>query len=118
MPRRHFSQIGHRASDRPPHWGDEEPDPLGYPRPQLRRSEWFTLNGVWDFDLDADAEWRVPDEVGWQATIVVPFAPETTASGIENTGLYRAVWYRRRFHAPELSQDHRLILHFGAVDYH
>lgn len=120
MPRRHFSQIGHRASERPPPRGDEDIDPLGYPRPQLRRSEWFSLNGQWDFALDADAEWRLPDEVPWQEQekISVPFSPETAASGIENTGLFRAVWYRRRFHAPELPQQQRLILHFGAVDYH
>jgi hypothetical protein len=118
MPRRHFSQIGHRASDRPPPPGDEHIDSLGYPRPLLRRAEWFTLNGVWDFAMDADAQWALPEEVEWQTTIVVPFSPETAASGIENTGLFRAVWYRRRFHAPELLAKQRLILHFGAVDYH
>src|SRR5262249_39043180 len=50
--------------------------------------------------------------------IVVPFSPETPASGIGNTGFYRAVWYRRRFDQPQLKPGERVILHFGAVDYH
>lgn len=49
---------------------------------------------------------------------MVPFSPETAASGIHDTGFYRAVWYRRKFTAPELGSGSRLILHFGAVDYH
>jgi hypothetical protein len=48
----------------------------------------------------------------------VPFAPETPASGIANTGFYRACWYRRTFDPPALRLGERLLLHFGAVDYH
>ncbi|MDF3066617.1 MAG: Beta-galactosidase [Polyangiaceae bacterium] len=91
---------------------------MGYPRPQLRREDWFSLNGNWDFQLDAEAEFTLPRQVSWPQTIVVPFSPETQRSGIGDTGLYRSCWYRRRFHAPECSREQRLILHFGAVDYH
>jgi hypothetical protein len=58
----------------------------GYPRPQLERAEWFDLNGEWDFALDPDAAWKTPDQPAWDACIVVPFSPETKASGIHNTG--------------------------------
>ncbi|HZG66533.1 MAG TPA: hypothetical protein VEZ12_07300, partial [Herpetosiphonaceae bacterium] len=88
-----------------------------YPRPQLERPGWTSLNGPWDFALDHDARWRSPDEVVWNARIQVPFSPETTASGISDTSFYRACWYRRSFDVPELEPGHRLILHFGAVDY-
>ena len=56
-------------------------------------------------------------QVDWSTTIIVPFAPETPASGIGETGFFRACWYRRRFDAPELEDGQRLLLHFGAVDY-
>jgi beta-galactosidase/beta-glucuronidase len=91
---------------------------MGYPRPQLRREEWYSLNGAWDFELDVDAELTLPRQVAWSRTIQVPFSPETPRSGIGDTGLYRACWYRKRFTAPSSSDGQRLILHFGAVDYH
>ncbi|HEY0733982.1 MAG TPA: glycoside hydrolase family 2 TIM barrel-domain containing protein [Herpetosiphonaceae bacterium] len=88
-----------------------------YPRPQLRRANWTSLNGPWDFSLDPDAAWKRPDQVEWNATITVPFSPETPASGINQTGFYRACWYRRSFERPQLKPEEQLILHFGAVDY-
>ena len=89
----------------------------GYPRPMLERPEWVNLNGPWDFAIDADARWSMPDQVDWKTTILVPFAPETPASGIGNTGFFRAVWYRRTFEPPKLGNNKRLIIHFGAVDH-
>ncbi len=117
MPRfRHRAQLGHRepGATEPP--ASESHEPLGYPRPQFRRHEWISLNGEWDFAIDAEAELSRAD-VRWTHKIRVPFAPETRASGIGDTGLYKAVWYRLRFHAPRLSPDERLLLHFEAVDY-
>ena len=89
----------------------------GYPRPQLYRDGWQSLNGTWDFALDRDAVWSDPREVAWQTQIVVPFAPEAPASGINETGFFRACWYRRSFTQPALAPGARLLLHFGAVDY-
>jgi len=89
----------------------------GYPRPQLERAEWFDLDGEWEFALDPDALWTVPDQPGWGARIRVPFSPETVASGVNHPGFYRACWYRRQFDAPQVNPGERLILHFSAVDY-
>jgi Glycosyl hydrolases family 2, sugar binding domain len=89
----------------------------GYPRPQLRRDQWLSLDGQWEFALDPDSRWTRPDAVSWSDSIRVPFAPETPASGIGNTGFYRACWYRRTFEPPALGDRERLLLHFGAVDY-
>jgi hypothetical protein len=89
----------------------------GYPRPQLRRETWWSLNGDWDFALDVDAAWAHPQEVGWNARIRVPFAPETRASGVDQHGFYRACWYRRQFALPRCANGERLLLHFGAVDF-
>jgi hypothetical protein len=94
-----------------------QPSAHGYPRPQLQRAEWTSLNGEWDFALDRTSAFNSPAEVAWDRKITVPFAPETEASGIGDTGFYQAVWYRRTFDAPELKDGQRLILHFGAIDY-
>jgi hypothetical protein len=88
-----------------------------YPRPQLERGQWTSLNGQWEFAIDADARWTQPADVAWNATITVPFAPETSASGVGDTGFYKACWYRRTLDTPPLKEGQRLILHFGAVDY-
>ena len=61
--------------------------------------------------------WLTPREVGWTDSIVVPFAPETKASGVNNTGFYKAAWYSTERNAPALKNGERLILHFGAVDF-
>ena len=88
----------------------------GHPRPQLARERWTSLDGRWDFTLDYDGSHR-PATVPFDLAIAVPFAPETPASGIADTGLYGACWYRRTFDAPQLGPDERLLLHFGAVDH-
>ncbi|HEX2670447.1 MAG TPA: glycoside hydrolase family 2 TIM barrel-domain containing protein [Polyangiaceae bacterium] len=90
---------------------------MGYPRPQFRRREWFTLNGQWEFSLDPEGTVANPDEVDWSSRIEVPFSPETARSGIADTGLYRACWYRRRFEVASLNEGEHWLLHFGAVDY-
>lgn len=89
----------------------------GYPRPQLRRRQWQSLNGPWDFAIEAELAWGKPDQVQWDHTIQVPFAPETPASGIGDTGFFCACWYRREIEVTPPAAGERLILHFGAVDY-
>jgi beta-galactosidase/beta-glucuronidase len=97
--------------------GKEVKVAVDHPRPLLRRDAWTSLNGSWDFSLDPEASRRTPADVQFERQIVVPFAPETPASGVEETGLYRACWYRRTFAAPELATGERLWLRFGAVDH-
>jgi beta-galactosidase/beta-glucuronidase len=89
----------------------------GYPRPQLRRADWTPLNGRWDFAIDHDARWLEPAAITWGGAIEVPFAPETPASGVGETGYFAACWYRREIQAPTWQPGERLILHFGAVDF-
>ncbi len=91
------------------------PEP-GYPRPQLQRSHWLNLNGEWKFAFDDEGRCVQPGDIqGWTHHIQVPFAPESTKSGIGDTGFHPNCWYEREFETPE--GDGRLLLHFGAVDY-
>ena len=87
-----------------------------HPRPLLRRG-WTSLDGRWDFALDPDASLRTPADVRYDREILVPFAPETPAGGVGETGMFRACWYRRSFTAPALASGERLMLRFGAVDH-
>jgi len=87
-----------------------------YPRPQLVRDNWISLNGPWDFAFDDAARHERPDEaIAWGGPILVPFAPETAASGIGDESYHPCCWYRRQFDPGP--GGGRVILHFGAVDY-
>lgn len=91
-----------------------------HPRPRLTRAHWIDLNGAWQFAYDDDdlglmQRWQ--DDTGrFDRQIVVPFPPESEASGIGDKGFHPVLWYRRTFEAAPPDGD-RLLLHFGAVDY-
>jgi hypothetical protein len=94
-------------------------DATMHPRPLLRRQEWLSLDGIWQFryghgaigDLgDRSAAERYPLEVR------VPFAPEAPASGLGDGGPHPVVGYRREVHVPASWRDRRVFLRFGAVD--
>ncbi|MBC7997327.1 MAG: glycoside hydrolase family 2, partial [Leptolyngbya sp.] len=97
--------------------GETSDDAHGYPRPQMTRQEWQSLNGPWQFSIDHQSTWTRAKDVPFDRQIIVPFAPETPASGIGDTGLYRTVWYRRQFKSPRLKTGERLVINFDAVDY-
>ena len=84
-----------------------------YPRPALRRDSFESLNGLWQFAITKSAQ--LPRQ--WEGDILVPYSPETRASGVERT-LQPGEWlhYYRSFALPAGSGG-RVLLHFGAVDY-
>ncbi len=87
-----------------------------YPRPQMRRDSFISLNGYWDYAITVQAS--VPSK--FDGKILVPFSPEAPLSGV-NRQLKpeEFLWYRTLL--PDLCQKNipgmRLLLHFGAVDY-
>lgn len=80
-----------------------------YPRPQLVRDTWQSLDGEWQFGIGSSID--AIDRV-----IRVPFAPETPASGLELRGYLGECWYRRTFPS-DAPEGHRTLLHFEASDY-
>jgi len=98
-----------------------------HPRPQLVRGSFRLLDGACGFAYDDDDAGRA---LGWASSpepfgreITLPFAPESEASGIGDTGFHPIAWYRREITNDDLdaaglgSQGSRVILHLGAVDH-
>jgi beta-galactosidase/beta-glucuronidase len=88
-------------------------DATAHPQPLLRRP-WIPLDGEWDFAADPDAAATRPGQVAFVDRVTVPFAPETSASGIGWQGPLHRAWYRRSL--PAARPGLRTVLHFGAVD--
>jgi hypothetical protein len=87
-----------------------------HPRPQLQRSPWQSLNGLWKFAFDDEGKCAQPSDLKqWTHLIETPYAPESIKSGIGDTNFHANCWYEREFATPD--GDGRLLLHFGAVDY-
>jgi beta-galactosidase/beta-glucuronidase len=91
-----------------------------YPRPLLVRADWTSLDGEWSFAADDDDTglalgWWRPGAQAFDRTILVPFPPESVASGIGDHGRHPVVWYRRTISADRAS-GLRTLVHFGAVD--
>ncbi len=77
-----------------------------YPRPQMRREKWLSLNGKWQLNGQE---------------ILVPFPPQALLSGYRGR-LGAKLEYVRSFTLPEgfcssgNGKRRRILLHFGAVD--
>ena len=92
-----------------------------HPRPDFERAEWLNLNGTRQFEIDAAGDGEERGLVSGHdlaQTILVPFCPESKLSGIGHTDFMEHVWYRRHFDVPAALRGRRLLLHFGAVDWH
>ena len=82
-----------------------------YPRPQLARSRWLSLNGRWQYQQGAAGQ-EPPFGQDLAQTILVPFPPESPLSGIGREDQWG--WYRRTFAIPASWGGH-VLLNFGAV---
>ena len=85
-----------------------------YPRPQLARREWLSLNGVWQYKSGANGD-AAPIGQNLGGEILVPFPVESALSGVMEH--HDRLWYRRTFSVPRAWNGRQLMLHFGAVDY-
>ncbi|MFF3817881.1 PA14 domain-containing protein [Streptomyces bluensis] len=101
-------------------WADEVgPDNAlpEYPRPQLTRDAWQSLNGRWQFAA-AEAGEKPPVGRTLKERILVPYPVESQLSGIQRHE--DRMWYRRTFTVPRdwhIGSGKRLRLNFGAVDW-
>jgi autotransporter-associated beta strand protein len=85
-----------------------------YPRPQMVRSNWMNLNGVWQFQSGATND-PVLTGQNLSGVILVPFPMESALSGVMQ--YYPFSWYRRQFAVPAEWSGQRILLHFDAVNW-
>lgn len=71
-----------------------------YPRPQMKREQWMSLNGMWKLDGDE---------------IRVPFPPQSQLSNYGKK-VKDTFTYEKKFMISEALKGERILLHFGAVD--
>ncbi len=90
-----------------------------YPRPQMVRPEWMSLNGLWNYAVAPLG--KMPEARGKFAPdgqILVPFAVESSLSGVGKfVGRENLLWYERTFTVPKGWAGKSVLLHFGAVDW-
>ena len=87
-----------------------------YPRPQMARTRWLNLNGVWGYTgRSAQAALAAPPSAdAYHEQILVPYPTESALSGIQRHD--DQMWYRKVFKLPSTWRGQRVLLHFGAVD--
>ncbi|MEV4415787.1 AbfB domain-containing protein [Catellatospora sp. NPDC049609] len=85
-----------------------------YPRPQLTRPDWQSLNGQWQF-AGASSLASPPFGQTLAETVLVPYPIESALSGIMRHENF--MWYKRSFTVPAGWNGRRILLNFGAVTY-
>ena len=108
-----------------------------YPRPQLQRSKWQNLNGVWQYQnaSSIDAVQNPPFGQSLGQEVLIPSCLESGLSGElsilyatpqlqtdrVSTGIQGSYmlysWFSTSFNVPSNWGGQRVVLNFGAVDY-
>ena len=99
-------------------WG-EQLDPKNvlpeYPRPIMERNDWKNLNGLWKYAITPKG---TPAPAAYQGDILVPFAVESSLSGVgKMINEKEELWYQRTFDVPSAWRGKQILLHFGTVDW-
>jgi len=85
-----------------------------YPRPQMVRTDWSNLNGLWEFQVGTRED-AAPYGKTLSEKILVPYPVESALSGVMEH--HDRVWYRRMISIPSTWKGSRILLHFGAIDW-
>src|SRR5690606_11228773 len=80
-----------------------------YPRPQMVRNDWTNLNGLWQYAI-LPSNNAIPSS--FQGEILVPFAVESSLSGVGRTvGKDSMLWYKRKFSISR-KKNENVLVHF------
>ena len=73
------------------------------------------LNGLWKYAITPKG---TPAPAAYQGDILVPFAVESSLSGVgKMINEKEELWYQRTFDVPSAWRGKQILLHFGAVDW-
>ena len=74
-----------------------------YPRPQLERNSYISLNGYWEYAIREEE--NIPNDFDGQ--ILVPFSPESPLSGVNKfVGPKDCLFYKKELEIPkEIDND-------------
>lgn len=92
-----------------------------FPNPQLERSHWTSLHGIWNFafdDLDEGHLKQYWNRQQLERTICVPFVFQSELSTIHDLTFHDHIWYQRHISIDESYHHQQVVLHFGACDYY
>ncbi|KAI2605691.1 glycoside hydrolase family 2 protein [Hypoxylon fragiforme] len=89
-----------------------------YPRPQLERAQWKSLNGIWKWKPGSYQGESIPASNSFDKDILVPSCIESGLSGVMELN-HTYSWYTTEFHVPLgfAQRGHAVKLNFEAVDY-
>jgi len=86
-----------------------------YPRPQLQRTAWMNLNGMWDYAVLPKGQ-SAP--AAFDGQILIPYCIESSLSGVGKPLLpTQELWYNKKFSVPANWAGKDIVLHFDAVDW-
>lgn len=87
-----------------------------YPRPQMQRSDWRNLNGIWTYRNASGFDEPAPFGQPLPHEVLVPSCLESALSGIQGDyNIYS--WFSHSFDVPPEWAFRAVLLNFGAVDY-
>jgi PA14 domain/Chitobiase/beta-hexosaminidase C-terminal domain/Glycosyl hydrolases family 2, TIM barrel domain/Glycosyl hydrolases family 2, sugar binding domain/Glycosyl hydrolases family 2 len=85
-----------------------------YPRPDMVRTNWINLNGLWDYAV-------TPKDVRpekWDGKILVPYPVESALSGVKRRiSETESLWYKTSVSIPNRWRKGNLLLNFEASDW-
>lgn len=95
---------------------------LEYPRPQLKRNEWISLNGIWQFEFDDENKgvekgYHYLNKEKFDMKINVPFTYQYELSGINIKEHHEIMWYKKDFSLDKEQLKKSALLCFNGVDY-
>ncbi|KAL2816023.1 glycoside hydrolase superfamily [Aspergillus cavernicola] len=89
-----------------------------YPRPQLQRSQWQSLNGIWEY-RNAESSGAIgapPFGQELDTEVMIPSCLESGLSGLQGQNTLYS-WLSTNFTVDDDWDGQSILLNFGAVDY-
>lgn len=91
-----------------------------HPRPQLKRDDWESLNGIWTYQGTGGASNLLGDNRAptgdLDKEIMIPSCIESGLSGVQDLDSTN-MWFARRFKVKNEWRGRKIVMNFEAVDY-